>query len=427
MGLIKAAFGAAASVLGDQWEEYFYCDSLSQEVLAVKGQKRTSRRGSNRKGSENIISNGSVIAVNEGQCMMIVDQGKVMEVCAEPGEYIYDMSSEPSIFYGDLGENIRKSFELFGIRFAFGGEAPRDQRVYYFNTKEIVGNKYGTANPVPFRVVDTNIGLDVDISIRCHGEYSYRIVDPLCFYANVCGNVERAYTRDNLDSMLKSELMTALQPAFAKISEMGIRYSALPGHTAEISDALNQVLSEKWLHLRGIAVASFGVSSVTASEEDEKMIRDMQKSAVLRNPNMAHSRREHGYRPHDGFCRDEHGRTGWRLQCGAALSDGKRAECADRRRAERKRAGHAECTGRECSVRERRKRECSGSRYLPDGADRRKLDLQLRRGEHRKILSSVWKAPSRSRMDLFLRNREPGKFLHGMRKAQTCRSAHLPL
>lgn len=287
MGLIKAAFGAASSVLGDQWEEYFYCDSLSQEVLAVKGQKRTSRRGSNRKGAENIISNGSVIAVNEGQCMMIVDQGKVMEVCAEPGEYVYDMSSEPSIFYGDLGENIRKSFELFGIRFAFGGEAPRDQRVYYFNTKEIVGNKYGTANPVPFRVVDTNIGLDVDISIRCHGEYSYRIVDPLCFYANVCGNVERAYTRDNLDSMLKSELMTALQPAFAKISEMGIRYSALPGHTAEISDALNQVLSEKWLHLRGIAVASFGVSSVTASEEDEKMIRDMQKSAVLRNPNMA--------------------------------------------------------------------------------------------------------------------------------------------
>ena len=287
MGLIKAALGAASSVLGDQWEEYFYCDSLSQEVLAVKGQKRTSRRGSNRKGSENIISNGSVIAVNEGQCMMIVDQGKVMEVCAEPGEYVYDMSSEPSIFYGDLGENIRKSFELFGIRFAFGGEASRDQRVYYFNTKEIVGNKYGTANPVPFRVVDTNIGLDVDISIRCHGEYSYRIVDPLCFYANVCGNVERAYTRDNLDSMLKSELMTALQPAFAKISEMGIRYSALPGHTAEISDALNQVLSEKWLHLRGIAVASFGVSSVTASEEDEKMIRDMQKSAVLRNPNMA--------------------------------------------------------------------------------------------------------------------------------------------
>lgn len=287
MGLIKAAVQAAASVMADQWEEYFYCDSISADVLAVKGQKKTSRKGSNKKGTDNIISNGSVIAVNEGQCMMIVDQGKVADVCAVPGEYIYDMSTEPSIFFGDLGENIRKSFETFGARFAFGGQAAKDQRVYFFNTKEIVGNKYGTANPVPFRVVDRNIGLDIDIAIRCHGEYSYRIVDPLCFYANVCGNVERAYTRDNLDGILKSELMTALQPAFARISDMGIRYSSLPGHTTEIADALNQVLSEKWIKLRGIAVASFGVSSVKASEEDEDMIKELQKAAVMRNPNMA--------------------------------------------------------------------------------------------------------------------------------------------
>lgn len=287
MGLIKAAIQAAASVMADQWEEYFYCDSISPDVLAVKGQKKTSKKGSNKKGTDNIISNGSVIAVNEGQCMLIVDQGKVADVCAVPGEYIYDMSTEPSIFFGDLGENIKKSFETFGTRFAFGGQAAKDQRVYYFNTKEIVGNKYGTANPVPFRVVDQNIGLDIDIAIRCHGEYSYRIVDPLCFYANVCGNVERSYSRDNLDSMLKSELMTALQPAFARISDMGIRYSSLPGHTTEIADALNQVLSEKWIRLRGIAVASFGVSSVKASEEDEAMIKELQKAAVMRNPNMA--------------------------------------------------------------------------------------------------------------------------------------------
>ena len=166
-------------------------------------------------------------------------------------------------------------------------EAPKDQRVYYINTKEIVGNKYGTANPVPFRVVDRNIGLDIDIAIRCHGEYSYRVVDPICFYVNVCGNVEGAYSRENLDSQLKSELMTALQPAFARISDMGIRYSSLPGHTQEIAAALNQVLSEKWVKLRGIALASFGVSSVKASEEDEDMIKQLQKAAVLRDPNMA--------------------------------------------------------------------------------------------------------------------------------------------
>lgn len=273
--------------MADQWEEYFYCDSIPANILAVKGSKKTSRRGSNKKGSDNVISNGSVIAVNEGQCMMIVDQGRVVDVCAQPGEYIYDTSSEPSVFYGDLGENIRRSFDNFGVRFAFGGEAPKDQRVYFFNTKEIVGNKYGTANPVPFRVVDRNIGLDIDIAIRCHGEYSYRVVDPICFYVNVCGNVEGAYSRENLDSQLKSELMTALQPAFARISDMGIRYSSLPGHTQEIAAALNQVLSEKWVKLRGIALASFGVSSVKASEEDEDMIKQLQKAAVLRDPNMA--------------------------------------------------------------------------------------------------------------------------------------------
>ena len=273
--------------MADQWEEYFYCDSIPANILAVKGSKKTSRRGSNKKGSDNVISNGSVIAVNEGQCMMIVDQGRVVDICAQPGEYIYDTSSEPSVFYGDLGENIRRSFENFGIRFAFGGEAPKDQRVYYINTKEIVGNKYGTANPVPFRVVDRNIELDIDIAIRCHGEYSYRVVDPICFYVNVCGNVEGAYSRENLDSQLKSELMTALQPAFARISDMGIRYSSLPGHTQEIAAALNQVLSEKWVKLRGIALASFGVSSVKASEEDEDMIKQLQKAAVLRDPNIA--------------------------------------------------------------------------------------------------------------------------------------------
>ena len=288
MGLIKAAKDALQTVLADQWREYFYCDSLSNDVLMVKGQKRvTEGRNSNTKASDNIISNGSVVAVNEGQCMMIVEQGKVVEVCAEPGEFVYDMSTVPSIFYGGLGKGIVNTFKTIGKRFSFGGDTAKDQRVYYFNTKEIVGNKYGTANPVPFRVVDRNIGLDIDISIRCNGEYSYKIQDPLLFYTNVCGNVEYAYRRSEIDSMLKSELMTALQPAFAKISEMGIRYSALPGHTMEIADALNEVLSKKWSELRGLRVASFGVNSVTASKEDEQMIKDLQKSAVMRDPNMA--------------------------------------------------------------------------------------------------------------------------------------------
>ena len=287
MGLIKAAVGAAGGVLADQWKEYFYCEAMPAAVLVTKAHKKVSGRSSNKHGSENIISNGSVIAVNDGQCMLIVEQGKVVDVCAEPGEYTYDMSTEPSLFCGDLGEGIKSVFQQIGKRFTFGGEAPKDQRVYFVNTKELVGNKYGTPNPVPFRVVDNNIGLDIDISIKCFGEYSYRIANPILFYTNVCGNVEQDYEREEIDGQLKSELMTALQPAFAKISEQGIRYSALPGHTQELSDALNQVLTEKWNNLRGICIVSLGVSSVKASEEDEAMIKELQRNAAFRNPTMA--------------------------------------------------------------------------------------------------------------------------------------------
>ena len=287
MGLLKAGIGALGGALADQWREFFYCDSLEADVLAAKGQKRTGRRSSNKKGDDNIISNGSVIAVNEGQCMIIVESGKVVEICAEPGEFVYDSSTEPSIFYGSLGENIKKCFDEIGRRFTFGGDTGKDQRVYYFNTKEIIGNKYGTPSPIPFRVVDNNIGLDVDIAIRCHGEYSYKITNPMLFYTNVCGNIADEYLRESLDVQLKTELMTALQPTFAKISGMGIRYSALPAHTMEIADTLNEVLSAKWRDLRGIEIVAFGVSSVKASEEDENMIKEIQRNAAFRNPTMA--------------------------------------------------------------------------------------------------------------------------------------------
>ncbi len=291
MGLIKAGIGAAGGVLADSWRDYFYAEALDANTLVVKGQKRTSDKGrsSNTKGESNIISDGSIIAVNDGQFMIIVEQGAIVDACGEPGEFLFDQSTEPSLFFGEgtFTERLMKSFERVGQRFAFGGDTGKDQRIYFFNKKEIVGNKYGTPTPVPFRVVDANIGLDVDISVRCNGEYSYRIVDPLMFYKNVCGNVEEAYTRDKIDSQLKSELLTALQPAFAKISAMGVRYSAVPAHTTELAAALNEVLSEQWGQLRGIEVAAFGVNSIAASEEDERMIKDLQKAAVMRDPAMA--------------------------------------------------------------------------------------------------------------------------------------------
>ena len=285
MGLIKAGMGAVGGVLGDQWKEFIYCESLKPDVLVAKGMKRISSRGrsSNTSAEDNIISNGSTIAVNDGQCMIIVESGKVVDICSEPGEYVYDKSTEPSLFADGLNaQSVKNVFAQIGKRFTYGGDPGKDQRVYYFNTKEIIGNKYGTASPIPFRIVDLRVGLDMDIPIRCFGEYSYKITNPILFYTNVCSNIENEYLRSEIDSQLKSELLMGLNRAFGVMSEKGVRYSALPAHAEEIADELNEVLSKKWRDLRGIEVVSFGVSSVKASEEDERYIRDQQ---ALANPN----------------------------------------------------------------------------------------------------------------------------------------------
>ncbi len=287
MGLIKAGIGALGGTLADQWREFFYCDAMDKEVLVVKGQKRVSRRSSNTKGNDNIISNGSGIAVADGQCMMIVEQGKVVEVCAEPGEFTYDTSTEPSIFYGGLGKGIKDTFAAIGKRFTYGGDTGKDQRVYYFNIKEIMDNKFGTPNPVPFRVVDSKIGLDVDVSIRCSGVYSYMISDPLVFYSKVCGNVEREFTREEIESQLKTEFISALQPAFGKLSDLQIHPNQIVSHNKDLEDAMNIALSTKWGKLRGLKVVSIALGSVTLPPEDAEMIKQLQKAAVLQNPNMA--------------------------------------------------------------------------------------------------------------------------------------------
>ena len=286
MGLIKIALGSVSSTLADQFKEFFYCDSIRNDVLVVKGQKRTGK-GSGNHGSDNIISSGSGIAVADGQCMMIVEQGKVVDVCAVPGEYQYDMSSEPSLFTGSLGDGIIETLKTIGNRIAHGGDTGKDQRVYYFNTKEITDNKFGTQNPVPFRLVDNKIGLDIDTSVRCNGAYSYKITDPVLFYTNVCGNVAQEYNRSEIDSMMKTEFRDALQPAFAKISAMGIRYNELPGHTTELSNTMNEILSQKWSELRGISIVFVGINSITIPPEDEELIKNAQRTAMMRDPNFA--------------------------------------------------------------------------------------------------------------------------------------------
>ena len=287
MGLIKAGIGAVGGVLADQWKEYFYCDSLSEQVLMVKGQKRTGQRSSNYKGEDNIISNGSVIAVADGQCMVIVDQGKIAELCAEPGEFTYNSSTEPSIFAGSLGESIKNTFKTIGRRFTFGGDTGKDQRVYYFNTKELIGNKFGTPNPVPFRVVDKNINLDIDVAVRASGIYSYRIADPLLFYTNVCGNVADEYRREKLDEQLKAEFISALQPGFGKLSDLGLRPNQIIQHTTELENAMNETLSESWGSTRGLVIVKIAMNTVTLPDEDAELIKKAQQAAILRDPTMA--------------------------------------------------------------------------------------------------------------------------------------------
>lgn len=281
MGLIKAGIGAVGSVLADQWKEFFYCDSLDNDVLMVKGQKRISGRSSNTKGSDNVISNGSGIAVADGQCMIIVEQGKVVEVCAEPGQFTYDSSTEPSIFSGKLGDSIKETFKLIGKRFTYGGDTGKDQRVYYFNTKEILDNKFGTANPLMFEVVNKRIGMSRTVQVRCNGVYSYRISDPILFYTKLAGNVSDEYRREEIDMQLKTEFVSALQPAFAALTELELRPAQIPAHTNELKDAMNNALKSEWTDRRGITVESIAINPITLTEEDMKKINQMEDAATM--------------------------------------------------------------------------------------------------------------------------------------------------
>ena len=291
MGLIRAGRGALDGILADQWKEFFYCDSMGKDVLVTKGQKRITGRSTNTKGNDNIISNGSGIAVADGQCMLIVEQGKVVEVCAEPGEFTYDNSTEPSIFSGHLGDSIKQTFQVIGKRFTYGGDTAKDQRVYYINTKEMGEILYGTATPVPFRViVNEELGYKLSVDIRCNGNFTYRICDPLLFYTNVCGNVEQDYESSEISGRLKGELMTALQPALSTLSAKKVQYYEIPAHTQDLSDALNEVLSKTWKEKRGIEVFSFNINSLSIPEDQRKKINEWEENAMTTNPTTAAAR-----------------------------------------------------------------------------------------------------------------------------------------
>ena len=277
-GILGAAGGSIGGVLADQWKEYFYCDALPSDVLVRKGEKRISGRSVNTKGSDNIITNGSCIAVADGQCMLIVEQGKIVEVCAEPGAFIFDSSTEPSIFAGSLGESIKETFKAIGKRFTYGGDTGKDQRVYYINTKEIMGNKFGTASPIIFEVMNKRVGFYKTVNVRCNGTYSYYITDPLLFYSKVCGNVDGDYTRELIDNTLKTEFVSQLQNAFGILAEQELRPAQIPAKVNELRDAMNQALRQDWIESRGITVGKIAMNPITLNPEDMKAIAQMEDS-----------------------------------------------------------------------------------------------------------------------------------------------------
>lgn len=283
MGLIKAFAGTVSGSLANQWKEFYTCDSLSSEVLVKRASHMTSRRSSNTKSDTDDITKGSAIIVNDGQCAILVSQGKIIDVAAEPGAYTWEDGTSPSFFSGRFSDVVRQGWN----RFTFGGQNPVQQRIYYVNTKELVGCKFGTPAPVPFRILDSNIGLDLDTSVRCNGSYTMHVTDPVVLYTAIAGNIADEFLVSDINDQLRAEFVQALQPAFAQLTGIGMRPSALPGQTKAISDAMKHELDPSWQKHYGLSLTSVQIISATIPEEDQKMLQDIQKQAVYRNGGMA--------------------------------------------------------------------------------------------------------------------------------------------
>lgn len=284
MGLLRAFASAVASELADQYLEYFYCDSLSNDVLVARGTRKDTKRSRDH-GNPEVINNGSGVVVNAGQCAIIASQGTITEVCAEPGVYTYNSSTESSVFGGSIEYGISQAWEQIKKRTAFGGETPTDQRVYYINLKEILDNKFGTSSPLPFRIVDARTGIDFDLNVRCRGTYTFRIQDPVLFYTSIAGNMPAQFTKAQISNQLREELINGMIPAFDAIAARGIRYSEIGRHAEEIRTKIMESLGDKWIK-RGIYLESISFDSIDIPPEDLERIKDIQYEAVYTNSSM---------------------------------------------------------------------------------------------------------------------------------------------
>lgn len=284
MGLIKSIVNATTGTLGDQWVDFITCESMPVDILLAKGTRPSQKKSGNKKYSEDIITSGSKINVADGQCMLICENGAIVDFCAEPGQYVYDTALQPSLLSGGFND-LYATFQQIGKRFLAGG-APTDQQVvYYINTKEIIGNKIGFGN-IPFRDSE----FQFTMKVQGFGQYSFKITNPLLFYKNVVGNISDTYTRDDLTSQMKSEVIAAMQPALGKIAAQRIAYDQLINYPVQIGKALNDELSNEWSEIRGLEIVKLSIESITVDDASAKKIEQFQEARVLSNSAMAAGR-----------------------------------------------------------------------------------------------------------------------------------------
>ena len=284
MGIFKALSASVKGVAADQWKEFIMSDSLTPEILMARGRKTTGANSSNTSSDDNVITDGSVIAVADGQCAVVTQSSKIVAVCSDTGEHIYSSGDSPTIF----GSGIAEVAKEVGRRFTYGGDVPHSpQRVYYINTKEITGIPFSLMSPVSFRVKDDNTGMDIDCRVEAGGVYSFRIVSPETFYKNVAGNIAGTYPTVKILGQLGAELLSALQAVFGDLTKDGMRISGLPSITGEIAEKVREKVNSFITEARGIEIVSIAFDTVTLTDADGLLIKQIQSAAALRDPLMA--------------------------------------------------------------------------------------------------------------------------------------------
>ena len=276
MGIIKAVASAVGGALADQWLEAIEPDDMGDRIVFARGVQVRRGKGSNTKGSSDIVSNGSVIHVYPNQFMMLVDGGKVVDYTAEEGYYTIDHSAMPSMFNGQFGEALKESFN----RIRFGGITPTAQKVYYVNLQEIKGIKFGTRNPVNY----FDNFYNAELFLRAHGAYSIKVTDPLKFYGEVIPKNADRVDIDSINEQYLSEFLEAFQTSVNQMSADGTRISFVTSKSRELGRYMADTLDEEWNKLRGMEIQSVGIASITYDEESQNLINLRNKGAMMGDP-----------------------------------------------------------------------------------------------------------------------------------------------